>query len=98
VPRVVANATPNPDSLKFTVDTGTGEPAGPFIDSGMAAFRSPAEATGDPLGEALFDVPGVASVLVLPAFVTVTRRAGADWGQIAGRVESILVSHLAGRP
>jgi hypothetical protein len=91
VPRAVAHPTPNPDSLKFTAD---GQPARPFIESGLAAFHSAAEATGDVLGEALFGVPGVSTVLVLPAFVTVTKRPEADWSAVAGGVEAVLNAHL----
>jgi hypothetical protein len=91
VSRAVAYPTPNPDSLKFTAD---GDDARPFIESGLAAFHSAREATGDPLGEALFGVEGVAGVLVLPAFVTVTKRPDAQWATVAGRVEAILNAHL----
>jgi hypothetical protein len=93
--RVVAHATPNPDSLKFTVD-GDATPAGAsFLESGLAAYRSAAEAAGDALGEALFAIPGVAGVLILPAFVTVNRTPGTDWGPLVSAVEHVLNTHLA---
>jgi hypothetical protein len=96
VPRVVAHATPNPDSLKFTAEPSAGDAGHPlFIPSGLASFNSAGEAAGDPLGEALFAIVGVAGVLVLPAFVTVTRRRDADWGSMAGAVEAVLNEHLS---
>jgi hypothetical protein len=95
VPRVVAHATPNPDSLKFTVDGDPTAASPSFLETGLAAYRSPAEAAGDALGEALFAIPGVAGVLILPAFVTVNRTPGTDWGPVASAVESVLNAHLS---
>jgi hypothetical protein len=91
VSRAVVSPTPNPDSLKFTAEGPGGRP---FIESGLAAYHSAVEARGDPLGEALFRVEGVASLLILPAFVTVTKRPEAAWAALAGRVESSLNAHL----
>ncbi len=82
--------TPNPNSLKFTASGRS------FIERGMGAFASAAEAEGDPLGEALFAVPGVYNVLVLPAFVTVTKRPEADWNAMLPNIERALTAHLGG--
>lgn len=90
MPPFSVQPTPNPNSLKFAA---TGRP---FIESGMGAFASPAEAAGDPLGEPLFAVPGVLNVLVLPAFVTVTKQPQADWSALVPEIERILTQHLAG--
>ena len=60
MPPFTVQPTPNPNSLKFTTS------GRPFLESGMGAFASAAEAEGDPLGAPLFDVPGVMNVLVLP--------------------------------
>lgn len=90
MPPYTVQPTPNPNSLKFTA-TGP-----PFIETGMGAFSSAAEAEGDPLGEPLFALPGVLNVLVLPAFVTVTKQPDADWNAILPHVERILSTHLGG--
>lgn len=90
MPPFTVQPTPNPNSLKFTTT------AGPFIEQGMGAFDSAAEADGDPLGAPLFAVPGVINVLVLPPFVTVTKRPDADWNDVLPRVEQILTAHLGG--
>lgn len=81
---VTAHPTPNPDSLKFTRD---GSP--PFAD-GLRAYRTLEEAQGDPLGTALLAVPGVANVLIVPAFVTVTKHPAAQWDQLVPSIERIL--------
>jgi len=79
--------TPNPNSLKFAATDG------PFIPSGMGAYASAAEAEADPLAAALFTVEGVANVLVLPAFVTVTKRPDADWNRMLPAIEDALTAH-----
>lgn len=81
--------TPNPRSLKITDEAGR-----TFIDSGLSSFRSPEEAQGDPLGEALFALGGIVDVLVLPSFATITLEHGADWDAIWPRAEAILEQHL----
>lgn len=96
MPRVAPHPTPNPDSLKYVAGPdASGAPPPPFIAAGLAAFHSAREAAADPLGAALFAVPGVASVLVLPAFCTVTKRPDADWARVAPAVERVLDEHLA---
>ena len=90
MPPFSVQPTPNPNSLKFAA-------AGrPFIERGMGAFASAAEADGDPLGEPLFALPGVLNVLVLPAFVTVTKQPDADWNALLPEIERILTAHLEG--
>jgi len=90
MPAFSVQPTPNPNSLKFA-STGP-----PFIEAGMGAFSSAAEAKGDPLGEPIFALPGVHNVLVLPAFVTVTKQPGADWNDILPGVERVLNAHFEG--
>jgi hypothetical protein len=80
--------TPNPNSIKFTSQEGA------FIPSGMAVFASPAEAASDPLGRDLFAIEGVGNVLVLPTFVTVTKRPDAEWDRMLTRIEEVLIRHL----
>ena len=80
--------TPNPDALMFRLDGGVA------IESGMLAFFSAAESAGSPLGAALFALPGVASVLVVPAFVTVTKRPDVDWTPLAGEIEHVIRAHV----
>lgn len=82
--------TPNPNSLKFST-------SGPsFIPQGMLAFSSAEEAADDSLGAALFALPGVANVFVVPAFVTVSKAPAADWDALIPAIERILAEHLAG--
>lgn len=90
MPPYTVQPTPNPNSLKFSTK------GRPFIEQGMGAFASAAEAEGDPLGAPIFAVPGVINVLVLPPFVTVTKSPDADWNEVLPHVERILTTHLEG--
>ncbi len=90
MPTVTAAPTPNPNALKFAVE-GTA-----LIPSGLLSFRSAREAEAHPLGRALFALDGVADVLLLPQFATVTKRPAADWNLLLPAVERVLEAHLRG--
>lgn len=86
--RIDTSPTPNPNSLKFTLKSGT------FIESGMESFNSDAEAEGHPLGERLFEIEGVANVFILPQFLTVTKLETARWKEIVPEVERVVEDAL----
>ena len=83
---VSVRPTPNPDALMFRLDGATA------VDAGMLAYFSAAEAQAHPLGAALFALDGVASILVVPAFVTVTKRPESAWDPLAAQVEALLTA------
>ncbi len=85
---VNARPTPNPNSLKFEVTGAT------LTDATQLAFQSAREASGDALGERLFGIRGVESLLITPHWVTVTKQAAAGWDILAESVEVILTEHL----
>ena len=89
--RVNYALTPNPRSRKFTAD------AHRFAVGGLYSFGSAAEAIGNPLGEALFSLPAVTNVLILPEFVTVTLASPSDWASTLERVLELL-QDFAERP
>ena len=84
--------TPNPDSLKFEVSGGTLAPPG-----GLLSARTPDEAAPDPLAAALFALDGVASLLVVPTFVTITKRPDASWDALLRAAERVFAEHLGSR-
>jgi hypothetical protein len=83
--------TPNPNSLKFTA------PDGAFLDDGMAAFSTPDEAQGHPLGEPLFAIDGVDDVFLTPQFVTISKQPSADWADLTPSITDTLQTHLEAR-
>jgi Fe-S cluster biogenesis protein NfuA len=90
---VLAEHTPNPDSVKFAVlDLA--------VCGDSVEFSSPAGAEeGSPLAARLFGLGGVARVFVGQDFVTVTREPGVDWRALGPRVAKVVKAHLeAGKP
>ncbi len=86
--RVMAEETPNPNAMKFTVSVKVAE-------KGSISFNSAAEAEGNALGKALFAVPGVRGIFGVNDFVTVTREEGADWAVLVPAVEAALQATLS---
>ena len=86
--RIRSRPTPNPDSLKFEVKGAT------IIPSGLLAYHSAREAEGNELASALFSLPGVETLLIVPDFVTVTKHPAADWTLLSEGVERTLLEHL----
>jgi len=74
--------TPNPNALKCILDGLLPEP--------IRSYRSAEEAEADPLGRALFAVPGVTSLLLSGEWLTVNKAEEADWGQVKAGVQSAL--------
>jgi len=72
----------------FTLNT-------PLVEAGARRFASAAEASGSPLAEALFGIPGVTDVLVSGPTVTVTKRDTAPW-QMAGKAVGAAIRAVLG--
>lgn len=79
--------TPNPNSMKITVDRTV-------IDSGSKTFDSESEAASNPLASALFKIGGVASVFMLNNFITVTKQPAADWKAMLPELEKTVRAHF----
>jgi Fe-S cluster biogenesis protein NfuA len=73
MPKVVnIEPTPNPDALKFIMQT-------PILRSGTRSFRDFGSAVGDPLASRLFALGHVTSVFYMDRFVTVNKDPGEEW-------------------
>jgi hypothetical protein len=85
---VRSEATPNPNARRFLVDrTVQEQPKGRF-------FSSPEQAD-DPLARSLFELEGVAAVMLLPASVTVTKTASASWDVVDEGAQRTIQQHFA---
>jgi len=91
MPSFQVDNTPNPNSLKFTTD------GGPFIQSGLVSIQSEDEAADHPLGQRLFAIEGVTDLLILPAFLTVSKAPDASWNDILPTVQATLEDHFEAR-
>lgn len=74
--------TPNPNALKFNLD----QP----ISTGTLSFLSAASAAEHPLAATLLRIDGVVTLMFRGDFVTVNKRADADWGPIKAKVRQAL--------
>lgn len=74
--------TPNPNALKCILDARLPDPP--------RSFRSAAEAQADPLGASLFQVKGVAGLLLNGDWMTVSKRPEADWPSVKKGVQDVL--------
>ena len=77
--------TPNPNAVKFIVNN-------PFVPEGSVTYTSAKEAGLDPLGSALFRIPGVESVFYMDDFVTLTKSEDVPWDEIVEEAEAIIGS------
>lgn len=81
----IPSPTPNPNAMKFSLDTKLGS---------SMNFRDPEAAAGNPFAAAVFGIDGVVQVFGVNDFVTVTRRAGADWDTIVDGVKAAAAEYL----
>jgi Scaffold protein Nfu/NifU N terminal len=77
--------TPNPDAMKFTLDTTL--PA-------MLNVTSAHAAVGHRFAEAVFAAGGVAAIFGVDDFITVTRQPGFEWHPIVAAVVAAAASDL----
>lgn len=77
---VVAEPTPNPNAVKFTVGQPVGGPA-TYLAGGPV---------DDPLAAELLSIEGVASIFMTADFVTLTRAEDADWNAITPEASRVL--------
>lgn len=77
----------DPDMCKFTVSR-TVHPRGPFF------FENKEQAAGSPLVERLFQLPGVAHVLVADNVVTVGKESNASWSGLKASIGAVIRTQL----
>ena len=80
---VVAEPTPNPNSIKFTVNRQV-------TSGGGQSFAGADEAIISPLARRLFAIEGVRTVFFLKDFISVGRTSGADWQVLVPQVEAAI--------
>jgi Fe-S cluster biogenesis protein NfuA len=85
-------AIADPDTCKFTVSTVV-QAGGPFF------FTDAVQAASAPLAETLFELPGVASVLIADNIVTVSKSANTEWQTLKAAIgAAIRAQLLSGAP
>ena len=70
----------------------------PVLAGGVRRFTSPDEATGSPLAEAIFAIPGlsVSELIVSGNIVTVVKQAATPWQAVGKPIGAAIRAALAG--
>jgi Fe-S cluster biogenesis protein NfuA len=85
--QVLLDFTPNPNSLKYSVDL--------ILSPQAIFFKSKIQAEKDSLlAVELFLIPGIVSVLIGSNFVTVTKSEEADWDLIHSNSQKTIENYL----
>ncbi len=79
--------TPNPDALMFKVQET-------LVPVGTYEFKAAAHASDAPLPRRIFDITGVASVLVAPRFITVSKDAESPWPLLVPSIKDAIRDFL----
>ena len=77
----------DPDTCKFTVSRAI-HPGGPFF------FENREQAAGSPLVERLFQLSGVAHVLVAGNVITIGKQSNAAWSELKASIGAVIRSQL----
>lgn len=97
--------TPNPESIKFlpgrpvlTTPT-TGDASDSSTNGFYVTSTEKSDIARSPLAKLLFEIDGIKGVYLGPEFITVTKRAEANWAHIRTLVFSAIMDHYAsGKP
>src|SRR5690606_39142001 len=86
--QIVAQPTPNPNSVKFTLDRTVSEGT-------SKTYQNAEEARESPLASAIFAVQGVTMVFLLNNFITVGKDPAASWHDLVPQIEAAIREHYA---
>ncbi len=85
---IYAEATPNPESMKFVANKL-------LLDKGATAqYSTIAEASQAPLVQRLFEFPFVKQVFISSNFISITKHAFVSWDDILLETRSFLTEYL----
>lgn len=73
--------TPNPNARKLIVEPSPGA---------IRSYFKADDAINDPLGHALFSIPGITNVLIHTKFISVCVSPGTNWKPITKAIEATL--------
>ncbi len=88
---VTPEPTPNPMSVKFTVNRVVNP------EKRGKTFTSKADCAAFPLFASIFEAigDGIQSVFVVNNFFTITQNGKLDWGSAVPKIDSIVKAHFA---
>ena len=83
---IVVEHTPNPNSLKFTLNQ-------PVTAKGIS-ITSREAAIAYPLAHKLFEVPGVKGLYLMHNFISVTKEPSAQWESMVSALQAVIAAHF----
>lgn len=86
--RIRGEFTPDPASCRFIVSRDI------FPDDWTFQFRSPADAPGSTLIEAIFEVEGITDVKIHRDTFTISKQSTDPWPKVAGKLIPVLKEHI----
>ena len=84
---VSVTTTPNENALKFNCSQ-------PILKSGYKTYNNAEQAKESLLAARIFEADGVASVFLMPDFITVTKKPEANWNIVQPEVIKAIKSTL----
>lgn len=85
--QIQAQATPNPNALKFVLNM-------PVKTQGKAIFKSAEDCHKCPLARHLFTVPHVIELYFFGNFITVTQDGSEDWGILEEKIKKAVLEKI----
>ncbi|MBI1307901.1 MAG: NifU family protein [Bacteroidetes bacterium] len=84
---IYAEATPNPDSMKFVSNKM-------ILPSDSVDFRSKEKVSNSPLASALFEFPYVKGVFIMNNFISITKSVDYEWFDIMPLMKKFIQEYL----
>lgn len=87
--KLMVQSTPNPNALKFVLNT-------PVKTEGKATYKSANACADNKLAALLFSIPNVEEVFFFDNYITVTQNGDGDWDQMEEKIKSTILNNVAG--
>lgn len=85
--RLQIQSTPNPNALKFVLNTVVKA-------EGKATYKSAEECHTNPLARLLFSIPHIAEVYFFENYITVTQDGSGDWDALEDKIKSTILENI----
>jgi hypothetical protein len=85
--KILVESTPNPNSLKFSLNRIV-------VAQGSESYETPQEAEKSLFSKKLFAIAGVKSLFFMKNFITLGRETNRRWEEIIPKMEEILREHF----
>ncbi len=85
--RIMVQSTPNPNALKFVLNT--------LVKSeGKVMYKSAEECHTNPLARVLFSIPNVVEVYFFDNYITVTQDGNGDWDKMEEEIRQKITDNI----